>query len=564
MLTPSLKLKFVSEDLVSIQSADASITESIPIETADMELALKYLKQLNRKCFNDGKRVSQHIVVDGFEPWWFSQEHLYWNILVPFTRYRRLIHRCLTSTSVEIVEPSYELSRLITILAGKANIPSLQITSKHTYQSQIGDFETALIRASVKSLLHYIVNRPEALIYTVDKVTKGLGYDFRLKAIYQELAQRNEKFAEYVHVGERNVVFDNLKQRQRPVVFFEYLAPLVDRLLSKVGRKKAKASLSIAVDANDKDDIFLAAVAAYGIQKAESSASCYRGLKLLLRLHQPKYAFIMDDSRHTHALAAACKALKIPTVGYQHGLNINKYFTGLACYGWSGARSHAPDTYGLWSEYYRDSLLSFSEFYTAQQTFICGNLRPPENKSLINFSVAPAKPQQQKSIKVLLISEPKAKPEELLPTVEKLVNSSQCSVALKLRPSENLVPVKELFGSLLENMEQVSTAGVYQAFAGADVVVGMYSSVLYEAVLAGKPVVIIKNSSPFAGNLAEQGLADLIVDCEQAEEIVIHASNLSQEELIRRRDVVWGKEQNDGASTLFQAVETLNANRYKN
>ena len=397
---------------------------------------------------------------------------------------------------------------------------------------------------SLRSLALFAGRRPPALLYTVDRVTPGLGCDFRLQPIYRELERRGERFAEYVHVGQGARTAGDIAARGRPAVYFEYL----DRL----GALPATPTPSPPSPGDGgSEDLLLARVAARGLELAAAGARRYRMLKRVLRLHRPRYALVMDDSRHTHALVAACKSLGVPVVGYQHAVGFNRFYAGLACYGWSGARSHAPDRYALWSDYFRERLLGFSELFTTRDTFVCGNLRPPPASA----SPARAGSSGGGKLRVLLVSEPKASPEELLPVVARLVANEGLEVRLKVRPGEDVDAAGTFFGDLFAGMRVVDTASVHEAFAECDVVVGLYSSVLYEALQAPRPVVVLRTRSPYAGDLGAEGLATVVDDPESACDRVVQAAALPFAELTRRRERVWGKAPGDGAARIFEAVD---------
>ena len=85
-------------------------------------------------------------------------------------------------------------------------------------------------------------------------------------------------------------------------------------------------------------------------------------------------------------------------------------------------------------------------------------------------------------------------------------------------------------------------------------VLGTYSSVLYEAILAHRPVVVVKTSSPFGFTLGEEGLAELADAPEAIESATARAAGLPLEELERRRRVVWGDTTLDGARAIVDRL----------
>ena len=89
-----------------------------------------------------------------------------------------------------------------------------------------------------------------------------------------------------------------------------------------------------------------------------------------------------------------------------------------------------------------------------------------------------------------------------------------------------------------------------------DVVMGTYSTVLYEAVLALLPAIVLNTSFTYGHDIACDGLAGFAESPEGVSSSVLKACALPEEELIRRRDAIWGERLVDGACALFDAAET--------
>ena len=556
-----LRIQF-SDSLVSQASVrilgEESIDIKVSVDEQDVDSALDFLKRLNLWTFTNGRRVSEYITIDGFETWWFRQEHLFWGILVPYTRYRKILHFILESQEVEIIDPPSDLQRLLNLLSGNPYVPPISIEA-HAQQParranrlryQLTGF--LLVMFSLVSLLLFRFRKHKVLMYAIDKVSPGLKHDFRLHTIYQELTRRQSRFGEYVHVGDIKAVLRNVVRRKMPVVFFEYMAQTAYHIQRLLRSSKSKPSPSVSVDSAEPDSIFLTCVASYALNQAKRVKFYTCCLKTLIRLHRPSVAVVLDDCRYANELIAACKALGIFVLGYQHGLGFNKYFSGLMCYGFGTARRHTFDAYGLWSEYFRQRLLRYSELYTESDTFICGNLRPPTQEEL--RKAGQRQDSRQEPLRVIVISEPLVAPEEVVPYISKLIVDELFSVFLKLRPGEDLLQRKEYWGDVWQRMDTPSSSGVYEAFAQADVVVGVYSSILYEAILALKPTVVLKSTSPYAAPLGQQGLAEWAESPDCVQEVVLRAYQLSHEELERRRNVVWGSTSEYAARILLDHI----------
>jgi hypothetical protein len=90
-----------------------------------------------------------------------------------------------------------------------------------------------------------------------------------------------------------------------------------------------------------------------------------------------------------------------------------------------------------------------------------------------------------------------------------------------------------------------------------DVVVGTYSTVLYEAALALTPTVWVRTSRAYGRELAEETLAEEAARPEEFARALRKAAALPDEERLRRRSRIWGERVADGAAALMDALETL-------
>jgi hypothetical protein len=275
-------------------------------------------------------------------------------------------------------------------------------------------------------------------------------------------------------------------------------------------------------------------------------------LKGMVQWHRPRYALVLDDSRHANELVAACKELGIFTLGYQHGL-FNRYHTGLMAFGFDSARRHTFDFYGVWSEYFRQRLLA-GDLYDETNTFVCGPLRPPTANEL--QAVWSARRCNPIPVRVLLVSEPRARQEQVLRYVEKLLRDERFQVLLKVRPGEEIPHFNPSVNATSGSLQIIQGRTVYESFTQADVVVGTYATVLFEAVLALRPAVVFNTSFTYEHDLAHDGLVEFAESPDRVCDVVLRASALSEEELIRRRNVMWGEQIMDGTAILFDVAKT--------
>jgi len=497
--------------------------------------------------------------VDGFEPWWFIQEQLFWYLLAPYAQHRKLFHqKILAGEPVDIESAPSEVLNLCRRLAGELGIPSLRSLTnmpqsanwrryvRHliTRISQVG-----LALVSVVSLVIFRLRRQDTLLYTIDKVSPGLDHDFRLSTIYRELRRRGYRFGEYVHIYEQP--WQKLWRRHRPVVFFEMLSSIGIKLLQRLS-VKSQPVVEIDFDPSDPDEVFLAAVAQWALRQSEASVHEVRILKWLLRLHGVRRAVMLDDSRHVNELVAACKSLGIPSLGCMHGM-FTRYHTGLMAYSFGTARRHTFDLYGVWSEYFRQRLLA-GDLYDESNTLVSGGLHLPADEALqAALSTWRYSPSQ---IRVLLVSEHLARQDDVLRYIEQLLDDERFQLMLKLRPGEEWPHLNKSADAQIGSLRIIHGGTVYEALSQSDVVLGTYSSVLYEAALALRPAVVLNTSFDFGHDIVRDGLAEFAKSPECVRDVVLRASALPREELIRRRNAIWGDRIIDGTSTLFDVAES--------
>jgi hypothetical protein len=126
---------------------------------------------------------------------------------------------------------------------------------------------------------------------------------------------------------------------------------------------------------------------------------------------------------------------------------------------------------------------------------------------------------------------------------------------IKVRPGETIPHLSNKSGSATESLEVIQTGTVFDSFVRCDVLVGTYSTVLYEAAYVLKPAVIVKTSFSYGHDLAYDKLADFAESPQQICDVVLRASQTPKSERIRRRNILWGEYLTDGASALLDMAE---------
>ncbi len=532
-----------------------------PIREADpVAEALDLLHRLNGMRTADGVRLPSAYSVEGFEPWWFAQESLMWDLLVPYAEHRRLVRDLLAgraAAGAETPRPVRELFRRLgePLAAGAPALRPRRFARRLLRAaSRLG-----LLGVSLACALWLRLARRDTLIYILDQVSPGLRHDFRLDGIYRELRRRGYRFAECVHLRGAaecyRQAWRNLLRRRRPVVFLE--------VLSRPGapRPAAREIPRVAPEpaaGDDPDAQFLLRVARVALDRARRVAAEIPRLRRMLRLLGARRIVALDDSRHVNGLVAAARLEGIPSLGYMHGL-FNRYHPALLCRGLGAARRHGFDLLGVWSAYFQRRLLE-GELYDREHTFVTGPIRAARGEALERSerSERSRHPHRRGDtlLRILVISEPRARQREVARYVEKLRDAGNFRVSIKVRPGEEVPHFRPAGGEAGGALEVLRSDTVYEAFERCDVAVGTYSSVLYEAVLALVPVVVLRTTFSYGHEIAEDGLAELASSPEVVVETVERAAGLDRRELLRRRQVLWGEAPPDGARRLFDAAET--------
>jgi hypothetical protein len=526
----------------------------IPVRPPDWEQALGLLRQMNNLRDLEGNRVSSRIQVDGFEPWWFVQDRLYRFYLLPFTRYREFLRACDGCPEVCVENTPADLARLARVLSGRAGFPRFAPLGQGGMQQPAGKAgprvwagRGSLAIMTCASLLLFRLLRRDTLLYVIDQLSPGLDHDFRLSPLYDELRARGYRVAEYAHTLSPRLAIRNSLRRRRPVAFVESFGELLDS-----GGPLEVISLSLPPSSGvpDLESALQLALVPQVLSWCHQSAARYRRIRRALGIHGARRAIIFDDNRHNHELVAACKGLSIGVLGFQHGI-LNRFHAGLMAYGFAGARRHDFDRYGLWGPTFVERILRDSDLFEAGRLFVAGPVRPPAS----GREREPAdRPKAVAVRQLLLVSEPLARKHEVNAYLRPLLEDPRYRLHLKLRPGERWEALQE-YGLSMQQAEIVQTSTVYEAFEHAHVVIGTYSSVLYEALLALRPIVWLKTSMAYGAELVQEGLAEEATSPEEIRRAIERAASLSIEELERRRDRVWSNVRGSGVVTLLNRAE---------
>ncbi|MGD0574543.1 MAG: hypothetical protein ABSB61_04135 [Anaerolineales bacterium] len=529
--------------------------DRIPLKSPDWEEALGLLRRINTLRDAEGRRASSLVQIDGFEPWWFVQDRLYRFYLLPLTQFRGFLQASYGRAQVGLAGAPRDLVRLTRLLSGREGFPTYWLRDRMGIRPRSLDkvrwkervAGVAPFAFTWASLLLFRLLGQDTLLYIIDQVSPGLDHDFRLSPLYRELQARGYRVAEYAHTLSARTAVSNSLKRRRPVAFIESLGALsdVEKQLGPVARSFPSGATPLDFEAA-WEHVLAVQVLAW----CQQSATRYHHICQAIRLHGPKRAIIFDDNRHNYELVAACRQMGVKVLGFQHGV-FNRFHTGLMAYGLTEARRHDFDLYGLWGPIFAERLTRDSQLFDRGRLFVAGPLRPPLALDEPNRDV---NSEADRIRQVLLVSEPLARKHELAPFLRPLLEDAHYHLQIKLRPGEPKEEARE-YGIDLGEIDIVQSASVYDAIKTADVVMGTYSSVLYEAALALRPIVWLRTSMAYGAELVQEGLAEEAADPEKIRKAVDRAACLPEEELRRRRGLIWGSPSRSGVEVLLNRAE---------
>jgi hypothetical protein len=520
----------------------------IPVGAPDWDAALDLLRRFNRLTDASGKPLPSLLTEDGFEPWWYGQDRLLRFYLVPLTQLLPFLAAVDGRRKILVEGAPPDLERVLLAVCGKEGFPGLEGAAPSKPNPTPGKW--AMLALALASLAMFRIARRDTLFYIIDHVSPGRREDFRFTPLYRELERSGYRFAEFAHTLSPNQAIKNFFRRGRPVYFLE--SADFQASLSGAGNPAAvefsnRGPLSM-------EDRALRSLVPAALEGCRQSIARQRVLKRALRFQRVRRAVIFDDNRHNFELIAACLTLGIPVLGFQHGV-FNKFHAGLMAYGFSEARSHAFDRYGVWSGLFRDRLLRDSALFAPERVFVAGPVRPPElDAAEMEKNRKPADPAGK--IRVLVVSEPLARKSEVAAYLRALMQDPGFALYLKLRPGESEKSLEE-YSLPVSGVHLLRTGTVYEACAGVDAAIGTYSSVLYEAALMSVPIVWMKTTRAYGRELVEEGLAEAAESPEALPAAIRRAHALSSDALRERRERIWGAEIQNGAVSLIRELRRL-------
>lgn len=400
------------------------------------------------------------------------------------------------------------------------------------------------LACSLGALISARIRGVRTLVYSIDKKPQGKwANDFRLNELYSALDQTSTPYLEMLHslLG-RNFV-SNLYTRRR----LAWYLSASDWLSWVRGGKQKEVSQSLIAAINNLalEEFFesdrrivraLLTSIAHDYLQVPARVRMLRIIMRLLRIHS---VYLIDDAYHYFEILCAAHLEKIFTSAIQHG-HYTKYQVGLMPY--AAAMSGVPiipDTLVVWSEYWKKELGRLGSVLAPEQIIVGGvkDVVPPlKEKGAVTV--------RKKSLNVLIPYETDAPKKEMKNFIDALA-SHGCQFIFKPRSDIDCdTQFREYFSpNVLGDITVEIVTDSAAALAKSDVVLGTYSTFLYDAVGHCVPVLMADTLLDYGEGMIANGLAIPITnDSASIGRALEEALTIPWYELRQRYVVLYGEE----------------------
>lgn len=454
------------------------------------------LEEISRLTLPNGTRVTKTALYKGYELWWIHYTDLFIYFCLPYTQYKKMLSYLVGFGSVTLYEPPFAGLFSCYLEAHDRTVALLK--RERSLTPAILPFGILLqMLLTVVLLPLAILRRQPVMVFIGDKFDGKNDFDFRVRFIYEELRKRKVPYVEFVRsLQPWKILIEHAWRRRRPVLYASGVM-FMARYLSILtgGRRRTMRTFDQKQFATVKERTgrFKLLVGTQYLLTSNDEVWEIRIMKLLLTVLGVRTAFIASGSERNFSTLIGCKLNNIPTVGILHGVASRNYNVYEFMPAYDGEKVISVDRYGLWSEWWKKYFIEHSKVYSPERLFVSGPMRPlikQDDKKIF-------RPLIQKSIKVLLVSEEMAVPQEVLPYLNALLGRSDIALSIKFRPHRDGFETW-----LLQNEPSIFTrkditlvrGNMQDAISETDVVVGCQSTGVLEAVLLQRVPIFFKTN----------------------------------------------------------------------
>lgn len=421
----------------------------------------------------------------------------------------------------------------------EGRMPTMQLSGGTTPR---GAFVRLL--ALMVSLLAWcgsIVRRTQVLVFSADKTSSKYKGDFRLNGLYDFLASRRISFTEIFHTILGHQFVSSLWQRRRLGIYLEGLDFFYVLALKLGLLGKDSLYLSRSLDLHEfgqEAEVMRRLIRKYA-DYTDRNRWRVAVLTVLLKFSSAKILLTVDATRDYNEIILACHRSGIRSFAFQHGA-YTKYTVGWLRMSNLGT-TVKPNTLFVWSRYWKDELLRLGSYFGVQDIAIGGDPKSlgfhPEK------SVSPK--TEHEGINILLPYEAGAIKSEVNVFLKRFLSCSKVKIFFATRADMSAKRQIVEYGIDPDKEPRLIVLTTSRVdLRQIDLVAGTSSTILYEMVMAGKPVAYLNTNLDYSIGMVETDLVEVLNKedsdmCARLEQI----KNTNPSILIERRNRLcedWG------------------------
>ena len=560
------KFNTIVADKIFQKNIETLSCEFIDLETltdpGSVHEASDFLEELSHLTLPNGSRLVKSFIYKGYELWWIHYGDLFRYFCFPYTQYKKLLEYLKNFQNVYFYKPAYKSLFSCYLQTHRSKVVILHESGlKSPSALPLGVFLQIVV--TLISIPILMLRKRRILAFTGDKFEKDCDYDSRMKFIYEELRRKNIPFIKFIRSLESwKIVLRQVLVRKRPVIYSEgmvFVSRFFGIFSGRHRRAKQKIGAHVFASETDITKRFKLLIATQYLLTVHDDVWAIRIMKWILRLIGVKAAFITSASGRNFHTVLGCKLNGIPTVGILHGVASRYYSVYDFSPGFDGDKSLSVDEYGLWSKWWEEYYIKYSQAYKPDQLYISGPMRPLQSFEEKNISIR----GEGAPTRVLFVAEQTVSPSESMPYLHKLLNQKDIELTIKFRP------YRDGFEDwLIQNEPQILKMphirivkrGMQEAIQNVDVVIGCHSTGVLEALLQLKIPIFIRSQkwgdyySMTESSKTQRFFAE---NPYELIERIKQIRTISQELLMELRERYFGDPHKNGSAWVVNRLEQL-------
>lgn len=381
-----------------------------------------------------------------------------------------------------------------------------------------------LLWDSCLSLLRILLKKPDVLLYMIDSPSSSRGvHDARMDHVYEFLSKSNSTYDELLHTVVFKTYSRNRSVRTKAAFYLESL----DILCRAITFCTSLAAPTFSKFDYSPEIISLACERARRLEIYKWKISI---LSWIFSWSHPKVLFCIDDMRESLVVTAAAQRAGIPVFWFQHG-HYSKYQVGIQACETDPLDVPQPTALFVWSEYWKKQLLQNATYIPENRILVSGY-----PKEIPDFSERIPSDQE---ILILVPYETIANKDEVKAHLQRFLEDKRVHLYFKVRADIDTETQIIEYG-LQQDVRITVIQNHVSIIDRINLVVGTYSTFLYDMVAYGIPVAILETQSTYGRDMVENGVAELIRTGTEGVLDLQRILTTEPKELTRRRELVYG------------------------